>query len=124
MDKQATGLLARRRLPIKSILIFLWAGKLSSGVCELGHAGIEPVGDSHENALAETINVLYKIEVAPRRGPWRSFEAVAFATLEWIDWFNNRPWMEPIGYSRTAEAKHRRASWDRVKVRAASEHAR
>jgi transposase InsO family protein len=60
----------------------------------LAEAGIEPsvgsVGDSYDNALAETINGLYKAEVIHRRGPWRSFEAVEFATLEWVDWFNNR----------------------------------
>src|SRR3954466_14549364 len=58
----------------------------------LAAAGIEPsvgsVGDSFDNALAETINGLYKAEVIHRRGPWRSFEAVEFATLEWVDWFN------------------------------------
>ena len=57
-------------------------------------AGIEPsvgsVGDSYDNALAETINGLFKTEVIRRRGPWRSMEAVEFATLEWVDWYNNR----------------------------------
>ena len=60
----------------------------------LKDAGVEPsvgsVGDSYDNALAETINGLYKAEVIWRRGPWRNFEAVEFATLEWVDWFNNR----------------------------------
>ncbi len=60
----------------------------------LVEAGIEPsvgsVGDSYDNALAETINGLYKTEVIHRCGPWRSFEAVEMATLEWVDWFNNR----------------------------------
>jgi putative transposase len=60
----------------------------------LAEAGIEPsvgsVGDSYDNALTETINGLYKAEVIHRRGPWRSFEAVEYATLEWVDWFNNR----------------------------------
>jgi transposase InsO family protein len=64
----------------------------------LAAAGIEPsvgsVGDSYDNALAETINGLYKAEVIHRRGPWRSFEAVEFATLEWVDWFNNRRILE------------------------------
>ena len=67
----------------------------------LAEAGIEPsvgsVGDSYDNALAETINGLYKAEVIHRRGPWRTFEAVEFATLEWVDWFNNRRLLEPIG---------------------------
>jgi putative transposase len=75
----------------------------------LAEAGIEPsvgsVGDSYDNALAETINGLYKAEVIHRRGPWRSFEAVEFATLEWVDWFNNRRILEPIGNVPPAEAE-------------------
>ena len=67
----------------------------------LAEAGIEPsvgsVGDSYDNALAETINGHYKAEVIHRRGPWRSFEAVEYATLEWVDWFNHRRLLEPIG---------------------------
>jgi transposase InsO family protein len=77
----------------------------------LAAAGIEPsvgsVGDSYDNALAETINGLYKAEVIHRRGPWRSFEAVEFATLEWVDWFNHRRLMEPIGNIPPAEAEQR-----------------
>ncbi|HET9244793.1 MAG TPA: IS3 family transposase [Xanthobacteraceae bacterium] len=77
----------------------------------LAEAGIEPsvgsVGDSYDNALAETINGLYKAEVIHRRGPWRSFEAVEFATLEWVDWFNNRRLLEPIGNIPPAEAEQR-----------------
>jgi len=77
----------------------------------LAEAGIEPsvgsVGDSYDNALAETINGLYKAEVIHRRGPWRSFEAVEFATLEWVDWFNNRRLLEPIGNLPPAEAEAR-----------------
>ena len=57
------------------------------------------------NALAETINGLFKAEVIHRRGPWRSFEAVEFATLEWVDWFNNRRLLEPIGNIPPAEAE-------------------
>jgi len=75
----------------------------------LAEAGIEPsvgsVGDSYDNALAETINGLYKAEVIHRRGPWRSFEAVEFATLEWVDWFNNRRLLEPNGNIPPAEAE-------------------
>jgi len=77
----------------------------------LAEAGIEPsvgsIGDSYDNALAETINGLYKAEVIHRRGPWRSFEAVEFATLEWVDWFNKRRLMEPIGNIPPAEAEER-----------------
>jgi putative transposase len=75
----------------------------------LAKAGVEPsvgsVGDSYDNALAETINGLYKAEVIHRRGPWRSFEAVEFATLEWVDWFNKRRLLEPIGNIPPAEAE-------------------
>lgn len=74
-------------------------------------AGLVPsvgsVGDSYDNALAETINGLYKAEVIHPRGPWRSFEAVEFATLEWVDWFNNRRLLEPIGNIPPAEAEAR-----------------
>jgi len=77
----------------------------------LSEAGIEPsvgsVGDSYDNALAETINGLYKAEVIHRRGPWRTMEAVEFATLEWVDWFNNRRLLEPIGNIPPAEAEER-----------------
>jgi len=77
----------------------------------LAEAGVEPsvgsVGDSYDNALAETINGLYKAEAIHRRGPWRSFEAVEFATLEWVDWFNNRRLLEPIGNVPPAEAEER-----------------
>ncbi|WP_428672458.1 IS3 family transposase [Roseibium sp.] len=75
----------------------------------LAEAGIDPsvgsVGDSYDNALAETINGLYKAEVIHRRGPWRNFEAVEFATLEWVDWFNHRRLLEPIGNIPPAEAE-------------------
>ena len=75
----------------------------------LAEAGIEPsvgsVGDSYDNALAETVIVLFKTEVIARRGPWRSLEAVEFATLEWIDWFNNRRLLEAIGNIPPAEAE-------------------
>jgi putative transposase len=77
----------------------------------LAEAGIEPsvgsVGDSYDNALAETINGLYKAELIHRRGPWRSFEAVEFATLEWVDWFNHRRLLQPIGNIPPAEAEDR-----------------
>ncbi len=70
----------------------------------LAQAGVEPsvggVGDSYDNALAETIN-------GHRRGPWRSFEAVEYAALEWVNWFNNLRLVEPIGYIPPAEAERR-----------------
>jgi transposase InsO family protein len=61
------------------------------------NASVGSIGDSYDNALAETINGLYKAEVIRRNGPWRSIEEVEFATLEWVDWFNNRRLLEPIG---------------------------
>jgi putative transposase len=74
----------------------------------LAEAGVEPsvgsVGDSYDNALAETINGLYKAEVIHRRGPWRSFEAVEFATLEWVDWFNHRRLQRVL--ARAMERQH------------------
>jgi putative transposase len=77
----------------------------------LAEAGIEPsvgsVGASYDNALAETVIGLFKAEVIHRRGPWRSFEAVEFATLEWVDWFNTRRLLEPIGNVPPAEAEAR-----------------
>lgn len=77
----------------------------------LQEAGIEPsvgsVGDSYDNALAETINGLYKAEVIHRRGPWRSMEAVEYETLKWVDWFNNRRLLEPIGNIPPAEAEEK-----------------
>ena len=72
-------------------------------------AGIEPSvgskGDSYDNALAETINGLYKAELIHRRAPWRSREAVEIATLEWVTWFNHHRLLEPIGYITPAEAE-------------------
>jgi transposase InsO family protein len=73
----------------------------------LAEAGIEAsvgsVGDSYDNALAETINGLYKTEVIRPRGPWRTMDAVEYATLQWVDWFNNRRLLEPIGDIPPAE---------------------
>jgi len=73
----------------------------------LAEAGIESsvgsVGDSYDNALAETINGLFKAEVIWPRGPWKNLDAVEYATLEWVDWFNNRRLLEPIGNVPPAE---------------------
>ena len=75
----------------------------------LVEAGIEPsvgsTGDSYDNALAETINGLYKAELIHRRGPWKTREAVELATLEWVSWFNHHRLLEPIGYIPPAEAE-------------------
>ena len=64
-------------------------------------------GDSYDNALAESVIGLFKTEIIHRRGPWRSLEAVEFATLEWVDWFNTRRLLEPIGYVPPAEHEAR-----------------
>ena len=73
----------------------------------LNEVGIEPsvgsVGDSYDNALAETINGLYKTEVIRQRGPWRNIEEVEFATLTWVNWFKLRRIIEPIGDVPPAE---------------------
>ncbi len=77
----------------------------------LAEAGIAPSvgsrGDSYDNALAESIIGLFKTEVIQRKGPWRHLEAVEFATLTWVDWFNTRRLLEPIGYVPPAEYEAR-----------------
>jgi transposase InsO family protein len=60
-------------------------------------------GDSFDNALAETIIGLYKTELVRRRGPWKGLDDLEYATLEWVDWFNHRRLLEPIGYVPPAE---------------------
>jgi transposase InsO family protein len=73
----------------------------------LAAAGIETSvgsrGDSYDNALAETINGLFKAEVIHRCGPWKTKQAVELATLEWVAWFNHHRLMEPLGYVPPAE---------------------
>ena len=75
----------------------------------LAEAGIEPSvgskGDSYDNALAETVNGLYKAELIHRRAPWKTRESVELATLEWVYWFNHQRLLEPIGYIPPAEAE-------------------
>jgi transposase InsO family protein len=75
----------------------------------LAEAGIEPSvgsrGDSYDNALAESINGLYKAELIHRRAPWKTREAVELATLEWVAWFNHQRLLEPIGYIPPAQAE-------------------
>lgn len=75
----------------------------------LAEAGIQGSvgsrGDSYDNALAETINGLFKTELIHRRAPWKTREAVELATLEWVSWFNHHRLLEPIGYIPPAEAE-------------------
>jgi putative transposase len=77
----------------------------------LADAGIDPSvgsrGDSYDNALAESVIGLFKAEVIRRKGPWRTLEAVEFATLTWVDWFNHRRLLGPIGYVPPAEYEAR-----------------
>jgi len=77
----------------------------------LAEAGIEPSvgsrGDSYDNALAETINGLYKAELIHRRAPWKSAEAVELATLEWVTWFNHQRLLAPIGFIPPVQAEER-----------------
>lgn len=86
-------------------------------------AGIEPsvgsTGDSYDNALAETINGLYKAELIHRRAPWKTLEALELATLEWVAWFNHQRLLEPIGYRPPVEAEanyHRQLAEQAVTV--------
>ena len=83
----------------------------SNGIVERSVYLIEPsvgsVGDAYDNALAESVIGLFKAEVIHRTGPWRGLPAVEFATLEWVDWFNNRRLLEPIGTIPPAEAETR-----------------
>ena len=75
----------------------------------LAEAGLEPSvgsrGDSYDNALAETINGLYKAELIHRKAPWKTRASVELATLEWVSWFNHHRLLEPVGYIPPAEAE-------------------
>ena len=90
----------RRPLETGQYLSFRYTDRLAD-------AGIDPsvgsVGDSYDNALAESVIGLYKTEVIRRRGPWRHLEAVEFATLTWVDWFNTRRLLGPLGDIPPAE---------------------
>jgi transposase InsO family protein len=89
----------------------------------LAEAGIEPSvgsrGDSYDNALAESVIRLYKTEVIRQRGPWPHLESVEFATLEWVDWFNNRRLLEPIGNIPPAEYEEQYYRGQEVPVKVA-----
>ena len=97
----------------------------------LAGAGVQPspgsVGGLCDTALAKTINGLFKAEVIHQRSPWRSMEAVEFATLDWVDWFNNRCLREPIGtiplprQKRAITRKPKRKPWPRSPVQMARE---
>ncbi len=88
----------------------------------LAEAGIEPsvgsVGDSYDNAMAESVIGLFKAEVIHRRGPWKGLDDVEFATLDWVSWFNNKRLLEPLGYVPPVEFEqayyHRQAAQTEV----------
>ena len=116
----------RTDLPLDALEQALWAREVSGPLVHhsdrglqyvsvryterLAEAGIEQsvgsVGDSCDNAMAESVIGLYKTELIRRRGPWRHHEAVEFAILQWVDWFNNRRLLKPIGNIPPAELEH------------------
>ena len=78
--------------------------RYSERLAEIGaQPSVGSVGDSYDNALAETVIGLFKTEIIHHRGPWRNLDAVEYATLEWVDWFNHRRLLEPIGNIPPAE---------------------
>ena len=112
LDALEQALYARQPAPDTSLIHHSDRGSqyLSIRYTErLAEAGIEPSvgsrGDSYDNALAETINGLYKAELIHRRAPWKTREAVELATLHWVAWFNHQRLLEPIGYIPPAEAE-------------------
>lgn len=112
LDALEQALYARRRERDESLIHHSDRGSQYVSIRyseRLAEAGIEPSvgskGDSYDNALAETINGLYKAELIHRRAPWKSREAVELATLEWVSWFNHRRLLSSIGYIPPAEAE-------------------
>lgn len=80
----------------------------SAGLAEASiESSVSSKGDSYDNALAETINGLYKAELIHRRAPWKAVEAVELAILEWVTWFNHQRLLEPIDCIPPAEAEER-----------------
>ncbi|KZN44109.1 hypothetical protein N482_17630 [Pseudoalteromonas luteoviolacea NCIMB 1942] len=78
--------------------------RYSERLAEAGiQASVGSVGDSYDNAMAETINGLFKTEVIRRNGPWKNVDAVEYATLEWVNWFNNQRLLSSIGYISPAQ---------------------
>ena len=87
----------------------------------LGEAGVNSSvgsqGDAYDNAMAESVTGLFKTEVIRRRGPWKNIDAVEYAVLEWVDWFNTRRILEPIGNIPPAEFE--KAYYNGLEVQAA-----
>jgi transposase InsO family protein len=112
LDALEQALYARRPSPEEALIHHSDRGSQYVSIRyseRLAEAGIEPSvgskGDSYDNALAETINGLYKAEMIHRRAPWKTRESVELATLEWVSWFNHHRLLEPIGYIPPAEAE-------------------
>ena len=111
LDALEQALYARQPKRDRSLVIHSdrWSQYVTIRYSErLAEAGVEPSvgskGDSRDNALAETIDGLYKAELIHRRAPWKTKESLELATLEWVSWFNNHRLLEPIGYIPPAEA--------------------
>jgi transposase InsO family protein len=92
-----------REFKLEAVRLSCEPGRSVAGVA----LSVGSKGDSYDNALAETIIGLYKTEVIGGRGPWRTVEDVEYATLTWVDWFNHRRLLEPIGNIPPAEREER-----------------
>jgi putative transposase len=92
------------RRPVESAqyLLIKYTERLADAGLELS---VGTVGDGNDNALAETMIVLIKAEVIHSLGPWKTADAVEWETLKWVDWFNNRRLLEPIGYITPTETE-------------------
>ena len=100
---QRSGLIHHSDRGVQYVSIRYTDRLLDAGI----EASVGTVGDSYDNALAETINGLYKAELIHRKAPWRGLSDVELATLEWVDWFNKRRIHQAIGYIPPAEAEAR-----------------
>jgi putative transposase len=112
-DALEMAIFSRRRQPIRGVIAHSDAGSQYTSITyteRLGDIGalasIGSIGDSYDNALAESVNGLYKTELIRRRGPWRHAEHVELETLAWVDWFNNRRLHSELGDIPPAEFEH------------------
>ena len=112
LDALEQALYARQPERDNSLVHHSERGSQYVSICyseRLAQAGVEPSvgskGDSYDNALAETINGLYKAELIHRRAPWKTKQSLELATLQWVSWFNDQRLLEPIGYIPPAEAE-------------------
>jgi putative transposase len=110
LDALEMALWTRRKEDVKSVVHHSDRGvqylsiRYTERLAEAGAVtSVGSRGDSYDNALAETIIGLYKTELIRKKGPWKNLDDVEYATLEWVDWFNHRRLLEPIGYLPPAE---------------------